>query len=83
MFKTFSELELHLDVGDYDHGKSNETVDKLRRQWATKLETIDQPVSNLVIDAPDKQQPASKPPNVILLGSAKVPGRKWERLFDH
>jgi len=66
VFKTFSELELHLDVGDHDNRKSSETTyDKLRRQWAKKFATIDQPVSNPVVgDRPDEQQPASEPPNL-------------------
>ena len=43
VFKAFSELQNHLDVGDHSNvekpGKS--VYDKLRREWATKFQTVD------------------------------------------
>ena len=41
-FKKFSDLEIHLEVGDHDRKKSSETsYDKLRREWAEKFSTVD------------------------------------------
>ena len=44
VFKAFSELQNHLDVGDHSNvekaGKST-VYDKLRREWATKFKTVD------------------------------------------
>ena len=44
VFKAFNELQNHLDVGDHSNvekpGKST-VYDKLRREWATKFQTVD------------------------------------------
>ena len=44
VFKAFSELQNHLDVGDHSNvekpGKST-VCDKLQREWATKFQTVD------------------------------------------
>ena len=39
VFKKFSELESHLDVGEHrqERGGSESVYDKLRRDWAEKL----------------------------------------------
>ena len=44
MFEKFSDLEAQLDVGDHTPGKlkMESTFDKLRREWAHKLSTVDQ-----------------------------------------
>ena len=43
VFKKFSELENHLDVGEHSQVRRNsDTVyDKLRRDWAEKFSTVD------------------------------------------
>ena len=43
VFKKFSELENHLDVGEHSQVRRNsDTVyDKLRRDWAEKFRTVD------------------------------------------
>ena len=43
VFKKFSELESHLDVGEHrqERGGSESVYDKLRRDWAAKFLTVD------------------------------------------
>ncbi|CAH3171677.1 unnamed protein product, partial [Porites lobata] len=43
VFKKFSELENHLDVGEHSQvrGNSDTVYDKLRRDWAEKFRTVD------------------------------------------
>ena len=43
VFKKFSELESHLDVGEHrqERGGSETVYDKLRRDWAEKFLTVD------------------------------------------
>ena len=43
IFEKFGDLEAHLDVGDHTQGKlkMESTFDKLRREWAQKLSTVE------------------------------------------
>ena len=57
VFKKFSELESHLDVGEHRQVcRASETVyDKLRRDWAEKFLTVDEE-TGLALVAPSDQQ---------------------------
>ena len=41
VFKKFSDLESHLDVGEHRQGLRNGVYDKLRRGWAEKFHTVE------------------------------------------
>ena len=48
VFKKFSKLENHLDVGEHSQVRRNSDMvyDKLRRDWAEKFRTVDKDEEN-------------------------------------
>ena len=75
VFKKFSELESHLDVGEYRqvHRDSETVYDKLRRDWAEKFLTVDKETGLPLVAHSDQQRDkneASGPCSDLQLGWA-------------